>query len=138
MVSSVRNKILVLNHDRPLLRTYAVLLERRGYKVVSVDSVVQMILKLEAREDRFDLLFVECCSRMRENPANFIRFVRETQAASYPALILSGIGAQDVLRVAREEGMTAAVAPQDIEEFLSMLAGMLNGTKTQLDDGQCA
>jgi hypothetical protein len=43
-----------------------------------------------------------------------------------------------VLQAAREEGMAAALKPQNIEEFLSALAMMLNGKKKGLADGQCA
>ncbi len=138
MVPSGRKRILVLNHDRPLLWTYVTLLEHYGYEVVAVDSVMQMIFKLEAQESCFDVLFVECYPTLRDNPANFVRFVRETQADSHPGLMLSGVGACDVLQAAREEGMAAALKPQNIEEFLSALAMMLNGKKKGLADGQCA
>ena len=114
MVLSGRKRILVLYHDRPLLRTYVLLLENCGYEVAAVDSIMQMILKLESEADCFDLLFVECSRALQENPANFVRFVRETQAGSRPALMLSGIGAYDVLRAAREEGMAAASSPKTL------------------------
>lgn len=138
MVPNGRKRVLVFNHDRPLLRTYVMLLEHYGYKVAAADSLIQMILKLEAEEDYFDLLFVECSSALKENPMNFVRFVRETQASSHPALILSGIGASDVLRAAKDEGMSVAIKPDDINQFLSLLAAMVNGKRGRLADWQSA
>ena len=44
----------MLHQHAPLLRTYALLLERRGYEVTVVDSTIQMILKLEVEEDCFE------------------------------------------------------------------------------------
>jgi DNA-binding NtrC family response regulator len=129
---------LVLHHDRPLLRTYAMLLEHYGYEVATVDSVMQMILKLEAQEGCFDLLFVECSAELRQNPANFVRFVQETQAHSHPALILNGVGAYDVLLVANQEGVAAACKPQDVDEFMSLLAAMLNGQRRRFTQGKSA
>jgi DNA-binding NtrC family response regulator len=138
MVLNGRKRILVLHHDRPLLRTYAMLLEHYGYEVATVDSVMQMILKLEAQEGCFDLLFVECSAELRQNPANFVRFVQETQAHSHPALILNGVGAYDVLQAAKQEGVAAACKPQDVDEFMSLLAAMLNGQRRRFEQGKSA
>jgi hypothetical protein len=49
----------MLHPHQPILRTHALLLECRGYEVAAVDSIVQMILKLEAEEDSFDGLLIE-------------------------------------------------------------------------------
>ena len=138
MVPRGRKRVLVFNHDRPLLRTHVILLEHYGYQVAAADSLIQMILKLEAEEDYFDLLFVECSSALRENPVNFVRFVRETQSTSYPALLLSGIGADDVLRAAKKEGMSAAIKPDDVNEFLRLLAAMVDRKRGRLADWQSA
>ena len=121
MVPSGRKKILMLHHRQPLLRTYALLLEHRGYEVAAVNSVTQMILRLEAEEDCFDGLLVEVSQELRENPSNFVRFVNETQATSRPAVILSGWGSQEVMFAAREEGIAAVIKPTDTEELLSTL-----------------
>jgi DNA-binding NtrC family response regulator len=109
---------------------YALLLERRGYQVAAVDSIMQMILKLEAEEDCFDGLLIEVSSELRQNPSNFVRFVKETQAISRPPLILSGWGSQEVMRAASQEGVAAVIKPVDSEEFLSTLAAMLNPRET--------
>ena len=121
-----RKRLLMLHPHQPLLRTHALLLECRGYEVAAVDSIIQMILKLEAEEDAFDGLLVEVSAELRQNPSNFVRFVKETQATSRPALILSGWGSQEVMRAAREEGIAAVIKPVDTEEFLSTLAAMLD------------
>jgi DNA-binding NtrC family response regulator len=138
MVPSGRKKILVLHSHQPLLRTYALLLERCGYEVAAVDSVIQMILRLEAEEDCFDGLLIEVSPELRENPSNFVRFVKETQGISRPALILSGWGSQDVMRAAVEEGIVTAINPVDTEELLSQFAILLNKTAARFDDGQSA
>jgi len=138
MVPRGKKRILVFNHDRPLLRTHVILLEHYGYQVAAADSLVQMILRLEAEEDYFDLLFVECSSALRENPTNFVRFVMQTQSASHPALMLSGIGADDVLRAAKKEGMAVAIKPDDVTEFLRLLAAMVDGNGGRLADWQSA
>ena len=88
-----------------------------------------MIFKLEADGHDFDLLMVECSPTLRENPTNFVRFVSETQAVARPALMLSGVGAHEVLRAAREEGIAATLQPWDVGEWLSVLEGMLNGKR---------
>jgi hypothetical protein len=90
MAPGGRKKILMFHQHPLLLRTYALLLERRGYQVAAVDSTMQMILKLEAEEDCFDGLLIEVSSELRQNPSNFVRFVKETLAISRPPLILSG------------------------------------------------
>jgi hypothetical protein len=41
-----------------------------------------MILKLEAEENCFDGLLVEVSSELRQNPSNFVRSVKETQASA--------------------------------------------------------
>lgn len=116
----------MLHHHQPLLRTCASLLERCGYEVAAVNSIMQMILRLEAEEDCFDGLLVEVSQELRENPSNFVRFVKETQAISRPALILSGWGSQEVMLAAREEGLAAVIKPTDTDAFLSTLAAMLD------------
>jgi DNA-binding NtrC family response regulator len=124
-------KTILMFHQHPLLlRTYALLLERRGYQVAAVDSTMQMILKLEAEEDCLDGLLIEVSSELRQNPSNFVRFVKETQAISRPPLILSGWGSQEVMRAASQEGVAAVIKPVDSEEFLSTLAAMLNPRET--------
>jgi DNA-binding response OmpR family regulator len=138
MVPSGRRKILVLHSHQPLLRTYALLLERRGYEVAAVDSVIQMILRLEAEEDCFDGLLVEVSPELRENPSNFVRFIKETQAISRPALILSGWGSQDLMRVAVAEGMAAIIQPRDTQEFLARLSVLLNETAPGFADEESA
>ena len=138
MVPSGRKKILVLHHHQPLLRTYSLLLERRGYEVAAVDSVIQMILKLEAEEDSFDGMLVEVSAEIRENPSNFVRFVKETQAVSRPVLFLSGWGSHDVMRAAHQEGFSAAIQPGTTQELLSRLAGLLMETAAGLDEEQSA
>lgn len=131
MVLGGRKRILVLRHDQPLLRTCVMLLEHHGYEVTAVDSVIQMIFKLEAEELRFDLLLVECSPTLKENPTNFVRFVSETQAAARPALMLSGVGAYEVLHAAQEEGIAATLQPLEVEELLPVLEVMLNGKRTR-------
>jgi hypothetical protein len=126
-----RKRILVLRHDRPLLRACVLLLEHHGFEVTSANSVIQMILKLEAGEGCFDLLMVECSRTIRENPQNFVRFVSETQSDSLPALMLSGVGAREVLEVARQEGLAATLQPYEVEEWLSVLKEMLNGQRAR-------
>jgi DNA-binding NtrC family response regulator len=126
MAPGGRKKILMFHQHPLLLRTYALLLERRGYQVAAVDSTMQMILKLEAEEDCFDGLLIEVSSELRQNPSNFVRFVKETQAISRPPLILSGWGSQEVMPAASQEGVAAVIKPVDSEEFLSTLAAMLN------------
>jgi len=130
MAPGGRKKILMFHRHPPLLRTYALLLERRGYQVAAVDSTMQMILKLEAEKDCFDGLLIEVSSELRQNPSNFVRFVNETQAISHPPLILSGWGSQEVTRAATQEGVAAVIRPVDSEEFLSTLAAMLNSRET--------
>jgi DNA-binding response OmpR family regulator len=125
MVPSGRKRILVFHHHQPLLRTYSLSLERRGYEVIAVDSIIQMILKLEAEEDSFDGMLVEVSAEIRENPSNFVRFVRETQAVSRPILFLSGWGSHDVMHIAHQEGFSAAIQPGTTQELLSRLAAML-------------
>jgi hypothetical protein len=94
--------------------------------VAAVDSIVQMILKLEAEEDSFEGLLIEISEELRQNPSTFVRFVKGTQVTSCPALILSGRGSQEVMRAARQEGMTAAIKPIDTEEFLATLAALVD------------
>jgi len=48
MVLGGRKRLLMLQPHQPLLRTHALLLECRGYEVTAVDSIMQMILKLES------------------------------------------------------------------------------------------
>jgi DNA-binding NtrC family response regulator len=117
-----RKRLLMLHPHQPILRDHALLLECRGYEVAAVDSIVQMILKLEAEEDSFDGLLIE----ISENPSTFVRFVKETQVSSRPALILSGRGSQEVMRAARQEGFAAAIKPIDTEEFLATLAALVD------------
>jgi DNA-binding response OmpR family regulator len=138
MVLGGRRKILVLHSHQPLLRTYALLLERRGYEVAAVDSVIQMILRLEAEEDCFDGLLVEVSAELRENPGNFVRFIKETQAVSHPALILSGWGSHDLMRVAVAEGIAAIIQPADTQEFLGRLSVLLNETAPRFTDDESA
>ena len=135
MVLSGKKRILMLHHHQPLLRTYALLLERCGYEVSAVDTVIQMIVRLEAEEHCFDGLLVEVSQEVRENPANFVRFVKETQGIAHPALILSGWGSHEVMRAAKEEGIAAVIKPAEIEELMSVLRVMLNG-KGAFADGQ--
>jgi DNA-binding NtrC family response regulator len=130
MAAGGRKKILMFHQHPPALRSYALLLERRGYQVAAVDSTMQMILKLETEEDCFDGLLIEVSSELRQNPSNFVRFVKETQAISRPPLILSGWGSQEVIRAASQEGVAAVIKPVDSEEFLSTLAAMLNSRET--------
>jgi hypothetical protein len=99
-------------------------LERRGYEVAALDSVIQMVLKLEAEEDTFDGMLVEVSAEMRENPSNFVRFVKETQAISRPVLLLNGWGSHDVMRAAQQEGFSAAIQPGTTQELLSRLRGL--------------
>jgi G3E family GTPase len=94
-----------------------------------------MIIRLEAEEDCFDGLVVEVSQELRENPSNFVRFVKETQGISHPALILSGWGSHEVMRAAKEEGIAAVIKPAEIEELMSVLRVMLNG-KGAFADGQ--
>jgi CheY-like chemotaxis protein len=117
-----RKRLLILHPRQPILRTHALLLECCGYEVTAVDSIVQMILKLEAEEDFFDGLLIEISEELRQNPSTFVRFVKETQVSSRPALILSGRGSQEVMRAATQEGFAAAIKPIDTEEFLATLA----------------
>ena len=93
------------------------LLECRGYEVAAVDSIVQMILKLEAEEDSFDGLIIETSEELRQNPSTFVRFAKETQVSSLPALILSGRGSQEVMRAARQEGSRQPLNPSTPESF---------------------
>lgn len=115
----------MLDPHQPILRTHALLLECCGYEVAAVDSIVRMILQLEAEEDSFDGLLIEI-SELRQNPSTFVRFVKETQVSSRPALILSGRGSQEVMRAARQEGIAAAIKPIDTEEFLATLAALVD------------
>ena len=55
-----RKRILVFHPHQPMLPAQAALLNRHGYEVVAADSVMQMVLKLQAQEDSVDLLLVEC------------------------------------------------------------------------------
>jgi len=121
-----RKRLLMRHPHQPILRTHALLLECRGYEVATVDSIVQMILKLEAEEDSFDGLLVEISEELRQNPSTFVRFVKETQVSSHPALMLSGRGSQEVMRAARQEGFAAAIKPIDTEEFLATLAALVD------------
>jgi DNA-binding NtrC family response regulator len=116
-----RKRLLILHPRQPILRTHALLLECCGYEVTAVDSIVQMILKLEAEEDSFDGLLLEISEELRQNPSTFVRFVKEAQVSSRPALILSGRGSQEVMRAATQEGFAAAIKPIDTEEFLATL-----------------
>ena len=43
-----------------MLPAQAALLNRHGYEGVAADSVMQMVLKLQAQKDSVDLLLVEC------------------------------------------------------------------------------
>ena len=66
-----------------------------------------------------------------------MRFVKETQAISRPPLILSGWGAQQVMRAASEEGVAAVIKPVDSEEFLSTLEELpVRFRKRETQDGQ--
>jgi AmiR/NasT family two-component response regulator len=116
----------MLHPHQPILRTHALLPECCGYEVAAVDSIVQMILKLEAEEDSFDGLLIEISEELRQNPSTFVRFVKETQVSSRPALILSGRGSQEVMRAARQEGIAAAIKPIDTEEFLATLVALVD------------
>ena len=49
MTVSGRKRILIFHHHDLLLRTTALFLERHGYKVATVGSIVQMVLTLEAQ-----------------------------------------------------------------------------------------
>ena len=126
MVSSGNKRILVYHHHSELLRSYAILLEHYGYEAATVDSIVQLVLRLQDGES-FDLLFLECTQALRENPTKFVRFVKETQPSPPPALVLNGDGADVVLRAAREEGLEAALKPATVDAFMSVLAKMVNG-----------
>jgi DNA-binding NtrC family response regulator len=121
-----RKRLLILHPRQPILRTHALLLECCGYEVTAVDSIVQMILKLEAEEDSFDGLLLEISEELRQNPSTFVRFVKEAQVSSRPALILSGRGSQEVMRAATQEGFAAAIKPIDTEEFLATLAALVD------------
>jgi hypothetical protein len=77
MVLRRRKRILVFHTHRPMLQAQAALLNP---EVVAADSVIQMVFKLHAQEDSSDLLLVECPNALKENPSNFVRFVKETQA----------------------------------------------------------
>jgi len=127
MVLSSRKRILVFHPDQPMLQAYAALLKSHGYQVVAADSVIQMVLKLHAGEDSFDLLLVECSNALKENPSNFVRFVKETQACSLSALMVNGIGANEVLDAGAAEGLPVMLTPEDIEQLLSAITVVLDG-----------
>jgi DNA-binding NtrC family response regulator len=132
MVFSSRKRILVFHPDRPMLQAYATLLKRHGYEVVAADSVVQMVLKLQAEEDSFDLLLVECSNALKESPSNFVRFVKETQACSLSALMVNGIGANEVLDAGTTEGVPVMLTPKDIAHLLSVITIVLDGGGARL------
>jgi hypothetical protein len=81
---------------------------------VAADSVIQMVLKLQAQEDSVDLLLVECSNALKENSSNFVRFVKETHACSLSALIVNGMGANEVLDAGTAEGVPVMLTPEDI------------------------
>lgn len=126
VLNAGRKRLLMLHPHQPIVRTHALLLEFCGYEVAAVDSIVQMILKLEAEEDSFDGLLIEISEEVRQNPSTLVRFVKETQVSSRPALILSGRGSQEVMRAARLGGIAAAIKPTDTEEFLATLAALVD------------
>jgi len=127
MVLNSRKRILVFHPNQPMLQAYAALLKSHGYQVVAADSVIQMVLKLQAVEDSFDLLLVECSNALKENPSNFVRFVKETQACSLSALMVNGIGANEVLDAGTAEGVPVMLTPEDIEHLLSTITIVLDG-----------
>jgi hypothetical protein len=119
-----QEKLLVFQHHQALLRTYSLSWSVAAMKWPALDSVIQMVLKLEAEEDTFDGMLVEVSAEMRENPSNFVRFVKETQAISRPVLLLNGWGSHDVMRAAQQEGFSAAIQPGTTQELLSRLRGL--------------
>jgi DNA-binding NtrC family response regulator len=127
MVLNSRKRILVFHRNQPMLQAYAALLKSHGYQVVAADSVIQMVHKLQAVEDSFDLLLVECSNALKENPSNFVRFVKETQACSLSALMVNGIGANEVLDAGTAEGVPVMLTPEDIEHLLSTITVVLDG-----------
>ena len=127
MVHRSRKRILVFHPHQPMLQAQAALLNRHGYEVVAADSVIQMVFKLQAQDDSFDLLLVECPNALKENPSNFVRFVKETQACSLSALMVNGMGANEVLDAGTAEGVSVMLTPEDIEHLLSVIILVLNG-----------
>lgn len=93
-----------------------------------------MVLKLQAEEDSFDLLLVECFNALKESPSNFVRFVKETQPCSLSALMVNGIGANEVRGAGAAEGLPVMLTPEDIEQLLSAITVVLDGGGARFAD----
>ena len=124
--ADVRGKSILFVDDQPdALELFRELLEKRGARVVAVDSVPAAIAALQSA--RFDVL-VSDIGMTGEDGFSLIRKVRELEQSSsarMPAIAVSGFSRTDEGRRALEEGFQVYLTkPVDPAELISLVASM--------------
>jgi CheY-like chemotaxis protein len=119
-------RILVVDDESSVLITYRLILERQGYQVAACRTSREAIETLRGEE--FDLVLCDYSLEEQHTGFEVIAAARQRRA-NVPAVLLTGYATRETADEAAVHSINVLFKPIEIEEFLTMTAGLLSKEK---------
>lgn len=117
-------RILIVDDDPAVLRTYALLMQRQGYAVTTANSA-EYAQKLLA-EGSFDLMLTDLAMEKWRSGFELIEFAKGRHPAM-PALLITGYATPQVWEEAIKRRVRILLKPIDIPELMETVTEALMG-----------
>ena len=120
--SGLKYRILVTDDEPSVLITYRMILEQRGYEVISALSSAEARKALETQE--LDLLLCDLSLEEKDSGFQVIEYARR-RCPGLRCLLLTGYASKEVSDRAQRLGISVLFKPIDIQEFLDNISAEL-------------
>jgi DNA-binding NtrC family response regulator len=123
MAQKQKSRILVVDDENSVLLTYRMILEEKGYAVVTALTAGEATRLVDATS--FDMVL--CDLSLEHNRTGFEVFdhAREKNANT-PCVLLTGYANEDAVQHAEKQGITVLFKPIDVNELLKTIEEGLN------------
>lgn len=117
-----RQTVLVVDDEPAVLLTYRMILEQKGYLVLTAASSVEAIRAIQ--EHPIGLLLCDLSLEEQHTGFEVIDFIRRHQPDAR-SVLLTGYAGKDVSDQAEKNGVAVLFKPIDIHEFLGAIDAQL-------------